>query len=162
MKAVTLTKGATKETLFRVFRSRRFGIAVGFGLIFLIVSVYTRLFSNQALPKEYSFADLWSEEVANWLRQMDVGVAPYPEMEPFYFSPLKIYEYMAAALPVVASRVGGLDRVVREQKTGLLYPPGDAAGLQAALAGLRADPALCRRLGQAARDEAIEDRKSVV
>ena len=32
-------------------------------------------------------------EVANWLRQMDVGVAPYPEMEPFYFSPLKIYEY---------------------------------------------------------------------
>lgn len=59
MKAVTLTKGATKETLFRVFRSRRFGIAVGFGLIFLIVSVYTRLFSNQALPKEYSFADLW-------------------------------------------------------------------------------------------------------
>ena len=35
MKAVTLTKGATKETLFRVFRSRRFGIAVGFGLIFL-------------------------------------------------------------------------------------------------------------------------------
>ena len=94
-------------------------------------------------------------EVANWLRQMDVGVAPYPEMEPFYFSPLKIYEYMAAALPVVASRVGGLDRVVREQKTGLLYPPGDAAGLQAALAGLRADPALCRRLGQAARDEAL-------
>ena len=66
-------------------------------------------------------------EVANWLRQMDVGVAPYPEMERFYFSPLKIYEYMAAALPVVASRVGGLDRVVREQKTGLLYPPSDAA-----------------------------------
>ena len=86
---------------------------------------------------------------------MDVGVAPYPEMERFYFSPLKIYEYMAAALPVVASRVGGLDRVVREQKTGLLYPPGDAAGLQAALAGLRADPALCRRLGLAARDEAL-------
>lgn len=94
-------------------------------------------------------------EVANWLRQMDVGTAPYPEMERFYFSPLKIYEYMAAGLPVVASRVGGLDRVVREQETGLIYPPGDAAGLQAALAGLRADPALCRRLGQAARAEAL-------
>lgn len=59
MKATTLTKGATKETLFRVFRSLRFGMAVGFGLIFLIVGVYTRLFSNQALPKEYSYADLW-------------------------------------------------------------------------------------------------------
>ena len=65
---------------------------------------------------------------------------------------------MAAALPVVASRVGGLDRVVREQKTGLLYPPGDAAGLQAALAGLRADPALCRRLG--ASRQRRGDRKS--
>lgn len=54
-----ITKAATKDTLFRAFRSRRFGIAVGVGMIFLIVGVYTRLFSDQALPKEYSYADLW-------------------------------------------------------------------------------------------------------
>lgn len=95
-------------------------------------------------------------EVAQWLRRMDVGVAPYPDMAQFYFSPLKIYEYMAAALPVVASRVGRLDAVVQDQHTGLLYPPGDARALQAVLARLRANPALCCKLGQAARAEALD------
>ena len=52
-------KGITKEEFRRAFRSRRFGAAVLLGLIFLLVGVYTRLFSNQALPKAYSFADLW-------------------------------------------------------------------------------------------------------
>lgn len=94
-------------------------------------------------------------EVPKWLRQMDVGVAPYPQMEQFYFSPLKIYEYMAAGLPVVAGRVGRLDEVVAHGETGLLYPPGDAAALQAALEQLRADPELRRKLGQAARAEAL-------
>ena len=95
------------------------------------------------------------QDVPAWLRQMDVGVAPYPDLAQFYFSPLKIYEYMAASLPVVASRVGQLDEVVTDQVTGLLYPAEDAAGLQAALAHLRANPALCHALGQAARAEAL-------
>src|ERR1041385_1938466 len=41
-----------------------------------------------------------------WRASMHAGVAPYPPMESFYFSPLKIYEYLAAGLPVVASRIG--------------------------------------------------------
>ncbi len=52
-------KGIKKEEFRRAFRSRRFGAAVLLGLIFLLVGVYTRLFSNQALLKAYSFADLW-------------------------------------------------------------------------------------------------------
>src|SRR5204863_9566725 len=40
-------------------------------------------------------------EVPGLLASMDVGVAPYPRMANFYFSPLKVYEYMAAARPVV-------------------------------------------------------------
>src|SRR5262249_36909852 len=45
-------------------------------------------------------------EVPGLLASMDVAVAPYPPLENFYFSPLKVYEYMAAGLPVVASRIG--------------------------------------------------------
>lgn len=59
MKTTNTTKTTAWKTLAGAFRSWRFGAAVGFGMIFLIVSVYTRLFSNQALPKEYSYADLW-------------------------------------------------------------------------------------------------------
>jgi glycosyltransferase involved in cell wall biosynthesis len=60
-------------------------------------------------------------------------------------------EAMAAGLPVVASRVGGLPEAVADGDTGLLVPPDDVAALAAAVARLAADPALARRLGAAGR-----------
>ncbi len=56
-------------------------------------------------------------------------------------------EAMALARPVVVSRVGGLGEAVVDGRTGLLVEPGDVAGLAAALARLRDDPALRARLG---------------
>src|SRR5262249_57646668 len=58
---------------------------------------------------------------------------------------------MAAARPVVASRVGGLAEVVVDGESGLLVPPGDPAALAAALAALAPDPAARLRLGEAGR-----------
>jgi glycosyltransferase involved in cell wall biosynthesis len=68
--------------------------------------------------------------------------------------PLSILEAMAAGLPVVASRVGGVPEAVVEGKTGFLVPAGDAAALAEALRRLVADPELRLRLGQAARERA--------
>ncbi|QVL49733.1 MAG: glycosyltransferase family 4 protein [Thiocapsa sp.] len=90
-------------------------------------------------------------QVPDHLAAMDVGLAPYPELPDFYFSPLKVYEYMAAALPVVASRIGDLDQIVQPEVTGLLCPPDDPAAVAAALARLRDDAPLRRCLGDAAR-----------
>jgi glycosyltransferase involved in cell wall biosynthesis len=83
---------------------------------------------------------------------MDAAVAPYPAQRGFYFSPLKVFEYMAAGLPVVASRVGQLAEVIEDGVTGLLCPPGDAVACAEALGRLRAEPALAARLGLAARE----------
>jgi glycosyltransferase involved in cell wall biosynthesis len=58
-------------------------------------------------------------------------------------------EAMAAARPVVASRVGGLAEVVVDGETGALVPPGDAEALARALGRLAADPSLRARLGAA-------------
>ena len=60
-------------------------------------------------------------------------------------------EAMAHGRPVVASAVGGLLDLVVDGETGLLIPPGDVAGLRAALERLLADRELRRRLGEAAR-----------
>jgi len=90
-------------------------------------------------------------EIPRWLATMDVAVAPYPPMRTFYFSPLKLYEYMAAGLPVVASRTGQVEEVIADGTTGLLIAPGDSRALTSALLKLKCEPALRQRLGTAAR-----------
>ncbi len=90
------------------------------------------------------------------LASMDAAVAPYPALPGFYFSPLKVLEYMAAELPVVASRIGQLEDVIADGTTGLLCRPGDPRALSAQLQRLRDDPDLCLRLGSAARAAVIE------
>ncbi|WP_299599775.1 glycosyltransferase family 4 protein [uncultured Tateyamaria sp.] len=90
-------------------------------------------------------------DVPSALARMDVGTAPYHAMEDFYFSPLKIYEYMAAALPVVTTHTGDLALLVTDTETGLITPPGDAYGLTQALAQLAADLPWAQAMGKAAR-----------
>jgi glycosyltransferase involved in cell wall biosynthesis len=96
-----------------------------------------------------------SNAIPGMVTSMDVAVAPYPLLEHFYFSPLKVYEYMAAGRAVVASRIGQLADLIEHGVHGLLYPPGDAVVLTAALQCLRQDPALRERLGRAARSRVV-------
>ncbi len=91
------------------------------------------------------------EEVPQYLAVMDVAVAPYPALEDFYYSPLKLYEYMAASRAVVASRIGQVAEVVADGLTGLLYEPGDREGLIQCIRQLRSDESLRRELGKNAR-----------
>jgi glycosyltransferase involved in cell wall biosynthesis len=71
-------------------------------------------------------------------------------------APLSVLEAMAAGLPVVASAAGGVPEIVADRATGLLVPPGDAAGLAAALEQVLADASLRRRLGAAGRERVRE------
>lgn len=96
------------------------------------------------------------ETVPDWLAKMDVAVAPYPASEDFYFSPLKVYEYMAAGLPVVASNIGQIPEVIQDGINGLLVPPGDVTALAEALEKLRRSPLLRRRLGNSARAQILQ------
>jgi glycosyltransferase involved in cell wall biosynthesis len=89
---------------------------------------------------------------------MHVAVAPYSAGQPFYFSPLKIYEYMAAGLPVLASRVGDLPEVLEHGKLGRLADPDDPAALAHALEQLAKDPAMRARLGSSARAHVLAHR----
>lgn len=99
------------------------------------------------------------EDIAGLIRLFDVALAPYPRPEhPFYFSPLKLFEYMACGVPVVAAGLGQIAEVVQDGETGLLYPPGDLDLLTAAVERLLADPALRRRLGEAAAAAIIRGR----
>jgi glycosyltransferase involved in cell wall biosynthesis len=93
--------------------------------------------------------------VPDAIHAMDVAVAPYSADANAYFSPLKLFEYMAMAVPVVAARMGQVCEVVEDGRTGWLYPPGDAAELSAVIRRLAAQPQLCREAGAAARERVL-------
>lgn len=62
-------------------------------------------------------------------------------------------EALARRLPLVASRVGGLRDIVREERTALLVPPGDARGFADAVASLAADPARAQAMAARGRED---------
>jgi starch synthase len=63
---------------------------------------------------------------------------------------------MAAGLPVVATRVGGIPEIVADGETGLLVSPGDPDSLAEALERIVADAALRADFGRAGRRRAVE------
>jgi glycosyltransferase involved in cell wall biosynthesis len=91
------------------------------------------------------------EEVPGWLASMHAAVAPYPAMSDFYFSPLKLFEYLAAGVPTVASRIGQITEILRDGETALLVSPGDAPALAAALIRLHRDKTLRAQLASNGR-----------
>ena len=70
--------------------------------------------------------------------------------------PNVVLEAMATALPVVATRVGGLGEAVVSGTTGLLVPPRDADALAGALARLLDDPEAGHSMGQRGRERVAE------
>jgi alpha-maltose-1-phosphate synthase len=103
------------------------------------------------------------DRVPGLLAGADIGVAPFntaahPALRAagFFWSPLKVYEYMAAGLPVVTADIHPLNQVIRDGQEGALFAEGDVAGLAAAIARLLDDPGTARALGVRARARVSE------
>jgi glycosyltransferase involved in cell wall biosynthesis len=69
------------------------------------------------------------EEIPVYINAMDIVVAPYPPLDFFYYSPVKIYEYMACGKSVVTTRMGQITELIEHGKTGFLCDPGDIEAL---------------------------------
>lgn len=63
------------------------------------------------------------------LTASDVALAPYPPLDGFAFSPLKLYEYLASGTPVVASAIGQVPEALAHGRFGTLVTPGDPGSL---------------------------------
>jgi glycosyltransferase involved in cell wall biosynthesis len=95
------------------------------------------------------------DETVRILASWDIGVAPYVAASPtFYFSPLKIIEYMAAGACPVASDLGDIRYLLGDGSRGVLVPAGDASALASAFVGLAQDRARVTSVGARARRHA--------
>jgi glycosyltransferase involved in cell wall biosynthesis len=96
------------------------------------------------------------EKIPCFLSAADVVVIPYPKLSmPLWFSPLKLYEYMAAGKAIVASRDGQIAEVIQDGFTGLLVEPGDKNNFAGRLIDLIQNPSIREFLGTNARLQAV-------
>jgi glycosyltransferase involved in cell wall biosynthesis len=92
----------------------------------------------------------------------DIGVAPYDTAKlaqlrlGFFWSPLKIFEYMAGGLPTITVPRAPLTEIVRDGREGLLFREGDADDLAAKISRLADDARLRFALGASARGRVVE------
>jgi glycosyltransferase involved in cell wall biosynthesis len=107
-----------------------------------VVSVFTGI-----VP----FADLPAYRAA-----MDVALVLAEPDSPFHYSPLKLAEYLAAGLPVIAPRIAQCTERLRDGVDALLVSPGDARALTEALQHLRDDSNARAALGMRAQTAAQE------
>jgi glycosyltransferase involved in cell wall biosynthesis len=93
-------------------------------------------------------------DVPDVLSAFDVSVLCSTDVETL---PLAFLESMAARLPLVGTRVGGLPEMIDEGRNGFLVRPRDPRGLADALVALLGDPARARRFGEDSRRRVEED-----
>ena len=93
----------------------------------------------------------YQHDVAPYYRAMDAFLLPSANEG----TPVVVMEALAAGVPVVATRVGGVADVVDEGADGLLAEPGDTGALAEALAVLAADPQLRARMGTTGRERVL-------
>jgi glycosyltransferase involved in cell wall biosynthesis len=92
------------------------------------------------------------EEVLERMAGWDAGLAPYAPVERFWFSPLKVLEYMAAGTCPVVSDVGDAHQTLGGGQRGVLVPPADVGALAHAIRNLASDRENALRLGRRARN----------
>jgi len=102
-----------------------------------------------------------SERIPGLLSSCSVLAAPFaPELDPvrgeyyrrfgFWWSPLKIFEYMASGRPIAASDSGMIPRYIKG--AGLTFEPGDAEGLASAITSLLSDRKMAEVMGKTGRE----------
>lgn len=109
----------------------------------------------ERLSRELSVADKvffagWQSDMSAYYSVVDINVI-CSLSETF---PYAVTEAARAKIPTVASRVGGLPKLIIPEETGLMFEPDDTAALTAHLVRISNDEALRRRLGEAVYEKA--------
>jgi glycosyltransferase involved in cell wall biosynthesis len=117
-----------------------------------------RQFSGPDVRERVQFAGyVEHQEVPRYVATMDIMLALYPKLDFFYYSPLKLFEYMAAGKPVVATGMGQIKQVIEDGKNGFIFAPGSMTECVEKTVQLIENTPLRKRLGRAARETMVNE-----
>lgn len=99
------------------------------------------------------------KEAPRYLGCCDILVAPHvpnPDGSAFFGSPMKIFEYMSMGRPIISSRLGQMQDILKHGQTAWLVEPAKVSALASGLAHLLQNPELSKKLGDEARKEVLQ------
>lgn len=96
------------------------------------------------------------DEIPKYIAAMDIVLAPYPKLDFFYYSPVKIYEYMSVGKPVVSTAIGQIAEIIDDRRNGFLTQPDDVEKITSTIIELVNKPELRQKVGAAARKDVLE------
>ncbi len=113
------------------------------------------------LENYFIFTDLVPyNEVPSYLNACDILAAPYNPSAyaetrkfGFFYSPIKLFEYMACGKPIVTSSCGSIPTIIKDKATGCLFEPGNIEDLANAILFLLENRKLSKKIGNNARKE---------
>jgi glycosyltransferase involved in cell wall biosynthesis len=131
---------------------------------FLLIGDGDEREKSESIIKQAGVHSIFTGRVAHefvpaYLDSCDLLVSPHVPLSDgreFFGSPTKLFEYMAVAKPIVASRLGQIADVIIDGENGVLVQPGDHLELARAIEKLANDAELRERLGATARSTVVE------
>ena len=159
-----LYPGRGLEALFAAMRSQSAQLVVVGGGAPAAVQHWRSIASAAGVPDAIFTGYQPPAQIPNYLQAADVLLMPYGartltpsgEDTTAFMSPLKMFEYMAAARPIVASDLPALRGTLQHERNALLVAPDEVAPLAAAIARALADSGLAARLAAAARADVAQ------
>lgn len=125
-----------------------------------LVPAYLDLARRHGIPESrLRFVDrVPNVEVPAWIRACDVVTIPWPrnEFSAYFTSPMKLFEYLAAGVPIVSSDLPSIREIVTHGDTAWLVEPGNPRALATGITRLLSDTTLGERL--AARGRQLVER----
>ncbi|MFQ5822502.1 MAG: glycosyltransferase family 4 protein [bacterium] len=91
------------------------------------------------------------EKLPDYINAMDITLAPYPSDMVFYYSPLKIFEYMATGKPILATKIGQIAEIMTGQNIGMFIKPENLLDLENKLNAIITDEMARTNMGKNAR-----------
>jgi glycosyltransferase involved in cell wall biosynthesis len=93
-------------------------------------------------------------EIQDYLSRSKIAVLPnIPSVPSQFSSPLKLFEYMACGIPIVASDMPAFQEILTHKENAILFEPGDPGALAKGIRTLLDDPELASKIARAARED---------